>query len=98
MFSVVLNQIRGFKTKHSGSAGIGGGSDPVMTGSSRSINNFDVDRLSTISSKKAEREENISHYLNNSSQPPLTDVVDQQKVKIAFAEGLNFVNHKISYR
>ncbi len=76
-FSLVFNQIRGFKTRHSGSAGVGIHSYPVTTSSSRSINDFDVDRSSTVSSKRAGREENISHHSNDSNQPPLSDVVNR---------------------
>lgn len=45
-----------------------------MTGSSRSINDFGVDRSSTASSKG---EENLSHYPNHSNQSPLIDVVNR---------------------
>jgi hypothetical protein len=76
-FSLVFNQIRGFKTRHSGSAGVGGNSDPVTTSSSRSINDFDVHRLSRVSSKKAGREENIPHHPNDSNQSPLSDVINR---------------------
>jgi len=76
-FCLVFNQIRGFKTRRSGSTGVGGSHETVTTRSSRSINDFDVNRLSTVSSKKEAREENISHYPNDSYQPPLTAAVNR---------------------
>ncbi|CAF1195597.1 unnamed protein product [Rotaria sordida] len=113
--SLIYNQVRGFKTRHAHSPGIGGTSNTsTMSGSSRISNDFDRYRLSVGSSGRHPQ------YSNDPNQPPLTAFVnrfmqyygrgnsssqnmdgkrlqdilqttthidDQQKVKIAFAEG-----------
>jgi ATP-dependent metalloprotease len=111
--SLIYNQIRGFKTRHSHSMGVGGSTTAAHTASSRDANDFDGYRLAAGSSGRH------SQFSNDSNQPPLTAFVnrfmqyargnspsqnidgkrlqdilhttsntdEQQKVKIAFAEG-----------
>ena len=67
--------MRGFKTRHSGSAGVGRSSEPVTTGSSRAADDFVGYRLSTKRDGKGG--ENYSQYSNDPNQPPLSAFVNR---------------------
>jgi len=73
---LVLNQVRGFKTRHSGATGVGVSNSTPTTSTSQSINDSDVYRLSTVNSGKTGAE-SLSQYPNDSNQPPLASVVNR---------------------
>lgn len=66
-FHIVYKQVRGFKTRHSGSAGVGvgGHSNPSTTSSTRLPNDFDGYRLSA------------GRPSHDTNQPPLTAFVNR---------------------
>ncbi len=68
---LVYNQVRGFKTRHSQSSGVGG--NPPSTGSTRMPNDFDGYRLAVGGSGRS------SQYPNDPNQPPLTAIVNRVK-------------------
>jgi hypothetical protein len=70
ILSLVYNQIRGFKTRHSQSSGVGGHSS---TNSTRLPNDFEGYRLATGSSGRS------TQYPNDPNQPPLTALVNRVK-------------------
>jgi hypothetical protein len=61
---LVYNQIRGFKTRHAGSNGVGGNPN-IATGSTRLPNDFDGYRLSA------------GRPSHDSNQPPLTALINR---------------------
>ncbi len=71
---LVYNQIRGFKTRHAESMGVGG-SAPTHTGSSRGANDFDGYRLAAGRN---------SQFSNDPNQPPLTAFVNRVKKFLEF--------------
>jgi len=66
--SLVYNQIRGFKTRHSQSSGVGGGD---TTSSTRHPNDFEGYRLATGGSGRP------SQYSNDPNQQPLSNLVNR---------------------
>lgn len=66
--SLVYNQIRGFKTRHSQSAGVGGGDTASST---RHPNDFEGYRLATGGSGRP------SQYSNDPNQQPLSNLVNR---------------------
>jgi hypothetical protein len=68
---LVYNQVRGFKTRHANSSGVGGTTTQPTTSSTRMPNDFDGYRLSVGSSGRH------SQYSNDPNQPPLTALVNR---------------------
>lgn len=66
--SLVYNQIRGFKTRHAQSSGVGGSNS---TSSTRLPNDFEGYRLATGSSARP------SQYTTDPNQQPLTNLVNR---------------------
>jgi hypothetical protein len=71
----VYNQMRGFKTRHSNANGVGTASSNA-TASTRLPNDFDGYRLSTGNAGRH------SAYPNDSSQPPLTALVNRVRLSV----------------
>jgi hypothetical protein len=75
LFYSVYNQVRGFKTRHADSHGVGGGSSSALgsaTGSSsRNFNEFDGYRLAAGGSGRP------TSYPQDPNQPPLTAFVNR---------------------
>ncbi|CAF1585883.1 unnamed protein product [Rotaria magnacalcarata] len=66
--SLIYNQVRGFKTQHSGSPGVGGASSSTSSGSSRISTEFDGYRLAVGTSGRHSQQQN---------EPPLTAFVNR---------------------
>jgi len=85
IFNLVYNQVRGFKTRHATSTGVGGTTTQPTTSSTRMPNDFDGYRLSVGSSGRH------SQYSNDPNQPPLTALINRVN-KIFFIDSLFLFN------
>ncbi|CAF4557955.1 unnamed protein product, partial [Rotaria sp. Silwood1] len=75
--NLVFNQIRGFKTRHSSSTGVGRHTGAATSSTARIMNAFDTHRSSTVVSEKEIKEERFSYYPKDSNLPPSTTTVSR---------------------
>ncbi|CAF2761827.1 unnamed protein product [Rotaria sp. Silwood2] len=75
--NLVFNQIRGFKTRHSSSTGVGRNTSAATSGSARVMDTFDAHRSSTVINEKRGKEESFSNYSKDSIQPPSATIVNR---------------------
>ncbi|CAF3429468.1 unnamed protein product [Rotaria socialis] len=81
--NIVFNQVRGFKTKHSASNGIGKNVDPSTMNSTRVLNSFDEHQSSSATMTNRVTLGNFSSQYTSGT----TNMNETEKAALAFAKG-----------